>query len=194
MSPNSNDDQILTEPKYDFINQYASNYDENTFSLINHHMTNNNKCEYTSVDDLSKKMNSNNKLSLLNLNIQSLKAHWSELKIFINDFSSNKTHFNIIGLTEVFTIAPNTHFALEGYHPLISRSRPPENGKRGGVGPFIDENYLITERNDLGIFIPHVIESVFIEVQRHKSERPIIIGTIYRPNSPPKQTLLNVSK
>jgi hypothetical protein len=69
MSPNSNDDQILTESNYDFINQYATNYDENTFSLINHHMTNINKCEYTSVDELSKKMTGNNKLSLLNLNI-----------------------------------------------------------------------------------------------------------------------------
>jgi hypothetical protein len=48
---------------------------------------------------------------------------------------------------------------------------------------------VVTERNNLGIFIPHVIESVFIEVQSHKSERPIIIWTMYKPNSPPKADL-----
>ena len=37
-------------------------------------MTNINKCEYTFVDELSKKMICNNKLSELNLNIQSLKV------------------------------------------------------------------------------------------------------------------------
>jgi len=58
----------------------------------------------------------------------------------------------------VFTIPPNIHFSLEGYHPLMLRTRPPENGTRGGVGLFIDENYIITERTDLEIFISHVTE------------------------------------
>ena len=36
-------------------------------------------------------------------------------------------------------------------------------------------------REDLSIFIPHVFESIFFEVQTNKC-KPIIVGVIYRPN------------
>lgn len=189
MSPNDNDDQILTEPIYDLISHYTPNYEEDNNTMVDHHNIHIHKCEYTSTNELSKRMIDNNRLSILNLNIQSLRAHWGDLNLFLNEFSKTKAHFNIIGLTEVFTIAPGTHFSLDGYHPLLTRTRPPENGIRGGVGLFIDEQYIVTPRHDLQTFIPHVIESIYIEVQRHKSERPIIIGTIYRPNTPPKADL-----
>ena len=36
----------------------------------------------------------------------------------------------------------------------------------------------------MSIFIPHVIESIFIEVQSNRS-KPFIVGIIYRPNTFP---------
>ena len=40
-------------------------------------------------------------------------------------------------------------------------------------------------RDDLSIFIPHVIETLFIEVKLNQT-KSIIIGVIYRPNSQPR--------
>ena len=44
---------------------------------------------------------------------------------------------------------------------------------------------MFSIREELSICIPHVIETIFVEVQT-KSNKPIIIGVIYRPNSPPR--------
>ena len=40
-------------------------------------------------------------------------------------------------------------------------------------------------RDDLSIFIPHVIETLFIEVKLNQT-KSIIIGVIYRPNTQPR--------
>ena len=55
---------------------------------------------------------------------------------------------------------------------------------RGGVGMYIKETHQFSERSDLSIFIPHIFESIFIET--HINNKTIIVGTIYRPNTPPK--------
>ena len=42
-------------------------------------------------------------------------------------------------------------------------------------------------RNDLSIFIPNILESIFCEIQL--CNKSIIVGTIYTPNTPPKADL-----
>ena len=44
-------------------------------------------------------------------------------------------------------------------------------------------------RHDLSVFIPHIFESIFVEVKPCKNKKPIIIGNIYRPNTAPKADL-----
>ena len=41
------------------------------------------------------------------------------------------------------------------------------------------------KRGDLSIFIPQVIETLFIEVKLNQT-KSIILGVIYRPNSQPR--------
>ena len=41
------------------------------------------------------------------------------------------------------------------------------------------------KRDDLSVFIPHVIESVFFEIQINE-RKTIIVGVIYRPNTQPR--------
>ena len=38
------------------------------------------------------------------------------------------------------------------------------------------------KRDDLSVFIPHVIESVFFEIQINE-RKTIIVGVVYRPNT-----------
>ena len=41
------------------------------------------------------------------------------------------------------------------------------------------------KRDDLSVFIPHVIESVFFEIQINE-RKTIIVGVVYRPNTQPR--------
>ena len=52
----------------------------------------------------------------------------------------------------------------------------------GGEGIYINDNFTYTKREDLSIFIPHVFESIFCEVQDNQN-KPVIVGVVYRPNS-----------
>ena len=56
----------------------------------------------------------------------------------------------------------------------------------GGVGIFINEHFSYKKRDDLSIFIPHVIETIFMEI-KIKENNSLIIGIIYiyRPNTAP---------
>ena len=100
----------------------------------------------------------------------------------------NKFTFDYIGISEIFKCEDDKRLNLPGYQNLITRTRPDSN--RGGVGLFIKENINFKIRNDLSVFIPHVLESVFIEViSNSKACNNSIIGTIYRPNTQPKADL-----
>ena len=48
------------------------------------------------------------------------------------------------------------------------------------------ENLHFKIRDDLSVFIPHVFESLFIEIISSSKTNNNIIGTIYRPNTQPK--------
>ena len=90
--------------------------------------------------------------------------------------------FDLIGISEIYRCCNDSRLSLPGYHDLISRCR--EDGPRGGVGLFVKDKLNYTIRDDISVFIPHVFESVFIEII-NKTERNLIVGVIYRPNTEP---------
>jgi len=93
--------------------------------------------------------------------------------------------FDIVGLTEIFHIHKNITYDIPGYHPLEYNMRQNTQSARGGVGMYIRDNINFTNRTDISVFIPHVFESLFIEIKTKKNTS-MIIGTIYRPNTEPK--------
>jgi potassium voltage-gated channel Eag-related subfamily H protein 8 len=130
-----------------------------------------------------------NNLALLTLNCQSLKAHWEAFTYLIHQIEMSGLRPDIIGITEVFKTPPNLNLDMNGYQPLITKTRPNENDNRGGVGMFIKEGITSIPRPDLSVFIPHVIETLFVEITCPLTNKPIIVGSIYRPNSPPLANL-----
>ena len=52
---------------------------------------------------------------------------------------------------------------------------------------YIKDQLNFKHRPDISVFIPHIFESIFIEIQSKHTN--VIIGTIYRPNTPPKADL-----
>ena len=91
--------------------------------------------------------------------------------------------FDVIGVTELFSMSTG-ECTLSGYHPLEYKTRTDSNKSRGGIGIYIRDNLQYKLRNDLSIFIPHVFESLFVEIIR--DSKNVVIGIIYRPNSYPE--------
>ena len=78
------------------------------------------------------------------------------------------------------------NYSLPGYHYIEYNTRDESDDGHGGVGSNINSNIMSHfRRDDLSIFIPHVIETLFIEVKLNKT-KSIILGVIYRPNSQPR--------
>ena len=76
-------------------------------------------------------------------------------------------------------------FNITGYHCLQFQTRSDTDDGRGGVWLFINSNFTYGKRDDLSVFIPHVIESVFFEIQINE-RKTIIVGVVYRPNTQPR--------
>ena len=99
----------------------------------------------------------------------------------------NETYmFDVIGITELYGMAPG-ECHIDGYHPLEYRARNDSNQSKGGIGMYIKNSIEYSYRKDLSTFIPHVFESIFVELTIGKKN--IIIGTVYRPNSYPHANL-----
>ena len=102
----------------------------------------------------------------------------------LSEVTCQEFSFDFIGLTEIFQIHDFSDYNIEGYHPLIYKTRPSNQSNRGGVGLYINKRMKFKQRDDLSIFIPHIFESIFIEVKSINGDS-YVIGNIYRPNSPP---------
>ena len=139
-----------------------------------------NECLYYEPDEF--KVFSNTKqsrTSFFHLNCQGISAKWDKFKHLLSELSFS---FDFLGFSEVFRCENDQRLSLEGYHPFISKQRVTCN--RGGVGMFINSEIDFCERSDLSIFIPHVIESLFVEC-KSPGRKKTIVGVIYRPNTPP---------
>ena len=151
------------------------------FNLIN------NTCLYYEPIQIRDIMqNERNNFSMFCLNCQGLRAHWDAFCGLIHDMGSGIEVLDVIGVTEIFSME-NDACSLPGYHPIEFKTRNDTNNSKGGVGIFLRDCYNYNKRMDLSIFIPHIFESVFIEIKHNRKN--IIIGTVYRPNTFPKADL-----
>ena len=94
-----------------------------------------------------------NILSMFCINAQGLMSHWDSFCNLIHDMGAGN-FFDIIGITELFHMSKG-EFQLDGYHPLEFKTRSDLSSSRGGVGIYV---------KNLSVFIPHVFEAVFIEI------------------------------
>ena len=122
------------------------------------------------------------------VNCRSLEAHCDTLQELLLTMSSNGLTLDFIGLTEIVKIQDVLHYKINGYHNLLFNTRFDADDGHGGVGLYITETFIYSKREDLLIFIHHVFESIFFELQTAK-RKPIIVGVIYRPNSHPRADL-----
>ena len=135
-------------------------------------------CDYYDVNDISKLRINENDLSVIHLNISSLPLHINELKLFLSFF---KCKFDIISISESRITKSNTlttNIDIPGYNI----EHTPTESKAGGCLLYISDKIPYKLRNDLNVYCPKQLESVFIELLL--SNKPSqIIGTIYKHSS-----------
>jgi len=183
MTDKINHNQVAKDENFNFFHHY---YNDET-ELIN----SDNDTKYYSTDEFKNDIGINStkeSFGCLSLNCQSIGGHWTALKQFLSEINGDTFTFDVIGLSETFRVPPNILYTLNGYHSFEHKTRPEGDDGRGGVGLFINSNLKYTVREDLSIFTSHVIESLFIELEICTT-KSIIIGIVYRPNTPPRASL-----
>ena len=177
-------DQIRRQDKFDFKSLYGMSDNEHltTPSFYNTQVD----CDYYTPEQFRSIANRNtNSRSYLHLNCRSLSANWESFKELLCELQGDKFSFDLIGISEIFKCERDHRLKLPGFHDIIFRCRDDDN--REGVRLFIKDNICYKIRNDLSIFIPHVIETLFIEITENSKQGPnTVIGIIYRPNTPPR--------
>ncbi len=185
MTDNISLDQVRAEDRFDFRSIYEIDDfdDEVRDSPYTEYGTKCNYCDPVEFQqDNSERLNYD---SFFHLNCRSLSANWESFNNLLCELHGDKFSFDFIGVTEVFECSRDKRLHLTGYHDIITRTRDDSN--RGGVGLFISNNISFTIREDLSVFIPHIYESLFIEVKSsNKHMNTQIVGVIYRPNSQPR--------
>ena len=134
-------------------------------------------CKYyieESFNELIQQNNINGDLSLLHLNIQSLKNKHDDLCHYLAQLNMT---FSIIGLTETWLLDNCDDTYNIPTHSLVTKSR--KNKAGGGVGIFIANNINFVKREELSTFKEGIFESICIEIQL--CNKRILIGVIYRP-------------
>jgi len=87
---------------------------------------------YADEKQFSESRSNRGNFSVLSINIQSLSAKFQSLQLFIENLSKNKKEPDLICLQEIWNIPDFIEFNLNGYHPLIFKSR--QNSVQGGGG------------------------------------------------------------
>ena len=146
------------------------------------------KCNYQNSSQLANVLNKNKKLQCqYHMNVQGLMSHWDGFRNLFQEMQSDTSPILTIGLSEIFYIPNNYALCLSDYE-LEYKLRDKPNSNRGGVGIFIHKSVNYKVRRDLSIFMPHVIETIAIEIVQTKKKAQIVC-VAYQPNTEPKADL-----
>ena len=124
-------------------------------------------CKYFDIDEFcASKFDSCDSFSTLHLNIASLNAHFDEFSTMLNLLDFN---FSVIGLTETrikHGVNSTIPITLNGYN----YEHTPTESQCGGALLYLSEKLNYKPRNDLLMYKPKLLESVFVEILCPKNQ------------------------
>ena len=155
-------------------------YDEN----VNESLWND-KCDYLNIEDCINLNLKNYNMNILQLNVHSLLAHQSELKLLLQQLSDRNSSIDIIALSETFLTEKVLKLVdIPGY---ILHSVCRKQSRGGGVSLLIRHGVRCRRRKDLEEFCEKDSEHIFVEITS-KSGKEIVVGSSYRaPNTNPNR-------
>ena len=176
---------LSNNPSFNFLNTLKKHADEDEnvpdFTFNNSPYENTSfLCEYRSETDFLNKYKNQHKPTVLSINVQSLQAKFNSLCTFINSMQVNNCEPDIICLQEIWKIPGSEFFIIDGYHPIVYKSRH-SNTQGGGVGIYVKKQLNFSINHDLTIFVDRILESIFIDISINSKK--YTIGSMYRPGT-----------
>ncbi|XP_065642723.1 uncharacterized protein LOC136074345 [Hydra vulgaris] len=157
---------------------------KNLFKDLNKISNTNTNCKYYDILDLNKTIKSNSEL-YLHLNIGTLPFHIDDLHSLISSLTSLPIVFGISESKLQINDSSITDININGY----TIEHCPTEAKKGGALLYLQSNINYNVRQDLTVYVPNYLESVFVEIV-NPFKKNIIIGCIYRhPSLNPKEFL-----
>ena len=133
-------------------------------------------CKYLSIDEFCNSNFDNcNSFSVFHMNVASLSKHFDELTTMLSLLNFK---FDIIGLTETRLkkqYGVTFPITIEGYN----YEHTPTESSCGGALLYVSTKFNYKPRNDLLIYKPTYIESIFLKIV-FPSKSNVIVGCIYK--------------
>lgn len=129
------------------------------------------------VDHLQRINEHRNNISIAHLNTQSIASTFDAFHLMINKYK-----FDILAVTETWlkgSVHQYNYVQVEGYETFF-RNREGQRG--GGVGFYIKDNIVTSERKDFNK-LDQSIEHQWIEVRGRNKNTPYLVGVMYQPSS-----------
>ena len=146
-------------------------------------------CHSFPLSDLEANISAHN-FNIFSANVRSLTASYDGLCNLLAGLPP--AYFDILGLQEVWSVNPG--LIIPGYQTILFNTRDKGLSKNshcgGGVAFFVRNELNFEIMSEQSVFKKGLYESIWIRISLPK-KKFLIIGNIYRPNSPP---LGNVNK
>ena len=139
------------------------------------------KCDYIDPHNCSNLNPDGYNLTILQLNIRSLLAHQTDLKLLLNLLNKKKTKVDAVLLCKTFlTKQTNQLVNIPGY-VLINKNRT--NSRGGGVAILLKDNIPYKKQDDITTMIEKEVESVYVKIMCRNGTKSLL-GSLYRaPNT-----------
>lgn len=152
----------------------SNSYFENYWERLSEEFS----CSYISESDFVEKMSNSRDFLALNLNIQSIRAKFTELTNFFDLLQSKNVSISLFSLQELWRNDID-QFTIPGYRTF---SKIRSKGQGGGVGFYLNEKFDAKIIDNLSVFHEGIFESLAIEIQLQQKKKAVFVS-LYRPNT-----------
>ena len=139
------------------------------------------KCDYIDPHNCSNLNLDGYNLTILQLNIRSLLAHQTDLKLLLNLLDKKKSKVDAVLLCKTFLTKHTNQLVNIPSYVLINKNRT--NSRGGGVAILLKDDIPYKKRDDITTMIEKEVESVYAEITCRNGTK-LLLGSQYRaPNT-----------
>lgn len=122
MTDNITLDQVRSNSKHNFTDLYHKTLSLN--EIMDSPFVDEEPCKYYDTDDFTQFISNIPKSnSFVHLNCRGLASNWDNFNTLLLELHSDIFNFDIIGISELYTIKTPNLYRLNGYHPLVMKTR-----------------------------------------------------------------------
>lgn len=134
-------------------------------------------CKFYDEDTICQEFYNSKGSLILNCNIQSLSKKIDALRSSIYLLNNKNVSFDVISLQEIWCSTNMPKFDINGFQPLIYKTR--KFGRGGGVGFFVRNGIKFKVIDELSFYIEKIFESLCIDLEYPSGKKTKLVS-LYR--------------